>query len=43
MLTDGSLAGLSVNFESIRDYLMAGNDHDLVLATSIRTSMRGKS
>ena len=31
MLTDGSLAGLSGNFESIRDYLMAGNDHDLVL------------
>ena len=31
MLTDGSLARLSGNFESIRDYLMADNDPDLVL------------
>ena len=31
MLTDGTLARLSGNFESIRDYLMADNDPDLVL------------
>ena len=31
MLTDGSLARLSGNFESIRDELMVNNDHDLVL------------
>lgn len=30
-LTDGTLAGLSGNFDSIRDYLMAANDPDLVL------------
>ena len=30
-LTDGTLARLSGNFESIRDYLMADNDPDLVL------------
>ena len=31
MLTDGSLARLSGNFESVRDGLMVNNDHDLVL------------
>ena len=31
-LTDGTLAHLSGNFESIRDELMVNNDHDLVLA-----------
>ena len=31
MLTDGSLARLSGNFESIHDYLMVDNDPDLVL------------
>jgi len=31
MLTDGSLARLSGNFESIRDYLLINNDPDLVL------------
>ncbi|OUO35745.1 glycogen/starch/alpha-glucan phosphorylase [Olsenella sp. An290] len=31
MLTDGTLARLSGNFESIRDYLMVDNDPDLVL------------
>ena len=31
MLTDGSLAGLSGNFESVRDELTINNDHDLVL------------
>lgn len=31
-LTDGSLARLSGNFESIHDELMINNDHDLVLA-----------
>ncbi len=31
MLSDGSLARLSGNFESIHDYLMASNDPDLVL------------
>lgn len=30
-LTDGTLAHLSGNFESIRDELMVNNDHDLVL------------
>ena len=30
-LTDGTLAHLSGNFESIRDELMMNNDHDLVL------------
>ena len=30
-VTDGTLARLSGNFESIRDYLMADNDPDLVL------------
>ena len=31
MLTDGTLARLSGNFESIHDYLMVDNDPDLVL------------
>lgn len=31
MLTDGTLARLSGNFDSIRDYLMVDNDPDLVL------------
>lgn len=31
MLTDGSLARLSGNFESVRDGLMMNNDHELVL------------
>ena len=31
MLTDGSLAHLSGNFESVHDGLMVNNDHDLVL------------
>ncbi len=31
-LTDGTLAHLSGNFESVRDELMVNNDHDLVLA-----------
>lgn len=31
-LTDGSLAHLSGNFESIKDELFTNNDHDLVLA-----------
>ena len=30
-LTDGTLAHLSGNFESVRDELMVNNDHDLVL------------
>lgn len=32
MLSDGTLAHLSGNFESIRDELLLHNDHDLVLA-----------